>query len=67
MRVLRDDARLLAQLPHLRVLLLLLQPGELARELLTLGVRDGEVEQEAAAHSVADMAIELAEVAEVSA
>ena len=59
-----DDARLPALIAPLRVLLLLLQPGQLACKLLALGMGNGEIKQERAIHGVADVAVELAEVAE---
>src|ERR1019366_10743368 len=64
MRTCRDDARLLPAVADAGIFLLLVQPSELAREPLTHGCGHGEVEQEAAGHGGADVAIELAEITE---
>src|SRR4030088_1466597 len=61
----RNDALLLPAVADARVFLFLVQPGELARKLLAHGCRHGKFEQDAAGSGVADMAFELAEIAEI--
>jgi hypothetical protein len=60
-----NETRIIARLADARILLLLLDPGQLVGELLAHCMRHIELEQEAAAHGIGDAALELAELLEI--
>src|SRR5262245_48962803 len=64
MRAGRDDASLRPGVDH-GLALLLVEPRHLAGELLAHRTGHGELEHEAAAHALADPAVDLAELAEI--
>jgi hypothetical protein len=65
MRACRDDPRVFPGFADGGILLLVVEPGELGCELLAHGGGHGEFEQEAAGSGVADVPVELAEIAEI--
>ena len=64
-RAFRDEARLLALIQDRRILLLLLEPGQLARQLFAFSMGNRKIEQEAAGDRVADVSVEPTKITEI--